>query len=87
MKEKILKALGSRCAFGLYGAVLSFLMTLQEVGLGNLSTAWAMGLAVAVGFGLAAAAYKYVTGAGWAWRNALPWVIGGVAGTVIGYLV
>lgn len=82
MKEKILK-------YGQFvvAAVLAMLMTLQEVNLGNPTTAWMMGTAVAIGFSLAIEAYHYVTGSGWQWKNMLFWLIGGAVGIGIAYMI
>lgn len=88
MKQKIVKALTSRWAQLVIALVLSLIMTRQEIGLGNQSTAWMIGACVAVGFGAMWEVFRYVmTGDGFQWINITVWIIGGALGIGTGYLM
>lgn len=89
MKEKILNVLKSSYFQCVVAVLLSTVMTYQEIYLGNPEIAWFMGLIVPIAFGALFELFRLVTGVdeAYQWKNVMPWIIGGIAGVGVAYII
>lgn len=91
MKEKILKVLKNKASQCVIALVLALLMTMQEINLGNPTTAWTIGAIVPIAFGGLFEVFRLVVYeqrfGDYNIKNVLPWIIGGIAGVVIAYMI
>lgn len=90
MKERIFAALKAnwKVVCAIVVCALSLLMTLQEIGLGNPSTAWAIGSCVAVGFSAVIELFRSIMcGDGFEWRNVVLLAVAGAFGVGVGYMI